>query len=162
MKIFKLSLPIICMVILLSGCSPDLVVTRLEATGSPTVNPQNSVEVPIRVVVKNQGNKSAGIFKVATEFTGSPVDPTRSFVVAFTVTGQGSIWYPFTTGSLAAGSTVDFSGKVTFHPSNHGVTVSLKAIADSCSGDEFMPSYCRVKESNENNNVSTPISLALP
>jgi hypothetical protein len=38
----------------------------------------------------------------------------------------------------------------------------LKAIADSCSGDEFMPDYCRVEESNETNNESTPISIALP
>jgi len=55
-----------------------------------------------------------------------------------------------------------FGGKVTFHPSMQGATVSLTAIADSCAGEEFMPSYCRVQESNETNNVSAPLSLSLP
>jgi len=143
------------------GGLPDLVVTTLEQTGDPTVNAENQVEVPIRVVVKNQGTVSAGIFKVATEYT-EPRPGGGTYVVAFTVPGQSSIWYPFTKVSLASGATKTFAGKVTFHPSVHNVTVSLKAIADSCSGDEFMPDYCRVKESNETNNESAPIPLTLP
>lgn len=162
MKICKLALLIVCMVLLLSGCNPDLVVTTLETTGSPTVNADNSVEVPIRVVVKNQGNASADIFKVATEYTGGVIDPTRTFVVAFTVPSQTDFWYPRTSSSLGAGSTVTFAGKVIFNPGEHGVTVSLKATADSCSGDEFMPAYCRVEESNEGNNESTAIPVSLP
>jgi len=130
----------------------------LVTTGPVTINPAGSVEVPIRVIVKNQGTESAGIFKVATKYTGSG----GTFVVAFTVPGQSDTWYPYTTGALDSGSTVTFEGKVTFSPTVHNVTVSLKAIADSCSGDESMPDYCRVKESNETNNESTPISIALP
>lgn len=164
MKIGKLTLLIACVGLLLSGCvgKPDLVVTTLETTGPPTVNAENQVEVPIRVVVKNEGNAAAGIFKVATEYTGGTIEPSRTFVVAFTVPGQSDIWYPHTSGSLAAGSTVNFAGKVTFNPGEHGVTVSLKATADSDSGDEFMPAYCRVEESNEDNNESTLISVSLP
>jgi len=162
MKICKLSLLIVCMGLLLSGCTPDLVVTTLETTALPTVNADNSVEVPIRVVVKNQGNASADIFKVATEYTGGLIDPTRTFVVAFNVPSQSDFWYPYTSGSLAAGGTAIFEGNVIFNPSEHGVTVSLKATADSCSGDEFMPAYCRVEESNEGNNESAPISVPLP
>ena len=160
-----LSLPIVAIAsIILSGCpgpgpgKPDLIVKSLETTGSPTVNADNSVEVPIRVVVENQGTPAAGIFKTATEYTG----PQGTFVVAFTVEGQSEFWYPYTSSPLAPGSDVTFNGKVTFKPSVHGVTVSLNAIADSCSGDEFMPEHCRVEESNEDNNKSSAISLSLP
>jgi hypothetical protein len=147
------------MSLLTAGCAPDLVITTFEKTGDPIVNPENSVEIPIRVVVKNQGDRSAGIFKVATHYT----DPSGStYMVAFTVPGQSDIWCPYTSAPLAAGSDVTFAGKVTFHPEMHDVTVSLKGTADSCSGDEFKPDYCRVKESNEGNNESTPISVSLP
>ena len=142
----------------LCGCKPDLVVSSLEATGSPTVNAANSVEVPIRVVVRNQGSESAGVFKTCTEYTSAG----RSYQVAFTVPGQTDIWCPHTSASLASGSNVTFNGKVTFHPSLHGVTVTLTATADSCAGDEFTPAYCRVDESNETNNKSSAISLSLP
>jgi len=160
MKTCKLAVLIVCMALLMSGCvgKPDLVVTTLETTGAATVNSEGSVEVPIRVVVRNQGNAAADIFKVATDYTG----PDGTYVVAFTVPGQSSMWYPYTSTSLAAGSDVTFAGKVTFHPDVHGVTVSLKATADSCSGDEFMPDYCRVEESNEGNNESAAISVSLP
>ncbi|MEC4684469.1 MAG: CARDB domain-containing protein [Nitrospirota bacterium] len=145
--------------LLLFGCGkPDLVVTTLEVTGPSVINAENSVEVPIRVVIRNQGNASADTFKTAIDYT----EPKGTFVVAFTVPGQTDIWYPKTSSPLASGGEVTFSGKVTFHPSLHGVTVSLNAIADSCSGDEFMPDYCRVNESNEENNKSTSISLTLP
>lgn len=136
---------------------PDLVVTTLEATGPATVNSEGSFEVPIRVVVANRGDAAADIFKVATEYTG----PDGTFLVAFTVPGQSDIWYPYTSAPLAAGSQVTFAGKVTFHPSVRDVTVSLRATADSCAADEFMPEHCRVEEINEGNNQSAPISVSL-
>lgn len=142
----------------LTGCKPDLVVTQLEATGSASVNAENSVEVPIRVIIRNQGDAAAEVFKTSTEYSS----PEGTFAVAFTVPGQSHIWHPYTAGTLAPGADVAFDGKVTFHPSLHGVTVSLVAIADSCMGDEFMPDYCRVEESNEGNNRSSTISLSLP
>ena len=154
----KFVLLIVCMVLVLAACTPDLVVTDLETTGQATVNGDGSAEVPIRVVVKNQGSSAAGIFKVATEYTG----PQGTFVVAFTVPGQTSSWYPYTGAPLSTGDEKTFDGKVTFHPSVHGVNVSLKAIADSCSGDEFMPVYCRVEEGNESNNESVTVSVLLP
>jgi hypothetical protein len=136
---------------------PDLV-AKLTVTGNPTVNAKGSVEVPIRVSIRNQGRTSAGIFKTAVEYKG----PKGGDVVAFTVPGQSSIWYPMTNGPLAAGATVTFSGKVTFIPSVRGVKVDLRATADSCSGDEFKPDYCRVDESNEGNNSSAPVTVTLP
>jgi hypothetical protein len=125
--------------------------------GPATVNPYGSTQVPIRVVVTNQGGVAADIFKVSTEYTGS----SGTFLVAFTVPGQDNSWYPYTIAPLAAGSEVAFKGLVTF--SNvWDETVSLRATADSCAGDEFVPDYCRVEESNEGNNESTSIPVSLP
>ena len=148
------------MCFLFSGCpKPDLVVTTLEMTGPPAVNAEGNVEVPIRVVVKNQGTAVAkDIFKVSTEYT----EPSGTSAVAFTVSGQSSAWYPYTTAPVAVGNEVIFAGKVIFLSSVRGKTVSLKAIVDSCSGDEFKPDYCRVDEINESNNESTMISVTLP
>lgn len=166
----SLLLSVACICLLLSGCvvdgngngdgdgQPDLVVTTMETTGNPTVNLEGSAVVPIRVVIENQGDAAADIFKVSTAYngTGGP------YAVAFTVAGQSSMWYPYTSEPLAAGDDVTFSGNLTFISSVHGVTVSITAMADSCSGDEFMPDYCRVEESNEDNNESSAISVSLP
>ncbi len=137
---------------------PDVVITVLDFNGSAQINPKGEIEVPIRLVVKNQGNTEAGIFKVSTQYTG----PDGTFAVAFTVPGQNSFWYPFTSAPLPAGSEVTFVGIVTFASRLQGQNVSLAALADSCSGDEFTPAYCRVEESREDNNLSGPLSTKLP
>lgn len=159
MNRIRVAVALLILAMSLVGCaSADLVVTSWQSTGAPTINSQNSVEVPVRAVVRNQGGAAANLFKVAAEYTGSQ----GKFVVAFTVPGQSDFWYPHTTMSLAVGSDATFDGKLTFHPALHGETVSLMATADSCSGDEFMPDYCRVNESDEGNNASTAISVTLP
>lgn len=137
---------------------PDLVVTSITTSGSPravSTAAGNVVEVPLTVVVKNQGPVPAGAFKVSTDFT-KPGGGT--FAVAFTV--GGSVWYAQLTG-LAAGASQTITGKLSFLSSVHGA-VTVKATVDSCSGDEFMPAECRVKESNETNNQSSSISITLP
>ena len=141
---------------------PDLVVTSLKTTGSPSVNANDSVEVPIAVVVRNQGGTPAGIFKVAIEYTGGAISPSSTFVVRFTVLGQSGSFYPFTTAALAADADRVFEGTITFNPAERGVTVSITATADSCAGDEFVPEYCRVEESDEGNNTSDPSAVRLP
>jgi hypothetical protein len=110
--------------------------------------------------VKNQGTAAAGIFKTSTSVRTYP--DTNYYVRAFTVSGQKNIWYPWTSSSLGGGSTVTFNGYLSFTNYEAGNLIYIRALADSCSGDEFMPSYCRVNESNENNNESTSISLTLP
>jgi hypothetical protein len=134
------------------------VVTTLKTTGPAAVKANGEVVVPIRVIVLNQGDVAADIFKVSTEYSQYK---GVSFVVPFTVPGQG-MWYPFTSALLAGGSEVIFAGQVTFLPQLQGKTVYLKARADSCRGDEFMPKYCRVQESDEGNNTSAAITLSLP
>lgn len=138
---------------------PDLVVTELAATGSPRVNQNQSVELPIRVQVENRGFAPAGTFKLAAEFSR----PDGIFlVVPFTVPGQESSWFPFSTQPLASGASLEFSGILTFPSSVRSVTVSIRVIVDSCAGEELQPAYCRVLEFDENNNISASISVSLP
>jgi hypothetical protein len=114
--------------------------------------------VPIRVTILNQGGSPADTFKVSTSVsTGSD-----SSLVRFSVPGSDSDWHPSTSAPLAAGAEVSFDGVVTILDDLQGQTVSLRALADSCAGDEVMPEYCRVQESNEDNNESSPVSVSLP
>ncbi len=137
---------------------PDLIVSSLTVAGAPIINFENRVELPIRVIVRNQGSMAANIFKVSVSYT--ELDGT--FVVAFTVPGQSSSWYPRTDDLLLSGGEFVFEGFLAFHPAVHNQTVTLQAFADSCSGEEFTPDFCRIEESNENNNASAPVSAVLP
>lgn len=137
---------------------PDLVVTSIRFSGRPRVE-GGSAKVPITVIVKNQGSAPATKFKVALEYR-QPDGGT--FAVSFVVPGETDSWYPWTDVALAPGRSVAFSGEAVFNPSVHRTRVSIWAVADSCSGDEFMEDYCRVKERNERNNKSAMLSVALP
>ena len=135
---------------------PDLVVTALEA-GPAAFDSEGNVQIPLVVIVRNQGGASAGEFKVSIEYS----DARGMWAAPFTVPGQENSWYPFTKAPLAAGSEVAFKGVVTLGYVE-GESVSLRAIADSCAGDEFMPRFCRVEEGDEGNNVSASITVPLP
>ena len=143
---------------LVEDCKPDLVVTTFEITGAPIIDIEDRVVLPVRVIVKNRGDADADVFKVSTSYAGS----RDTHVVAFTVPKRSHPWYPYTWDSLEAGAELVLDGIVTFDPSLHDTTVALFAFADSCSGEEFMPAYCRIDESNEGNNQSEPISVNLP
>jgi len=132
---------------------PDLVVTTFETIGRATVV-RDHVEVPVRVVVKNQGTAEAPVFKTGVQLV--PSGPLR-----FAAPGSRDDQY-WTTATLAAGSSATFEGRVTFGPTDRHKTVSIRAVADSCDPVEFMPAYCRVQESTEGNNMSSPVSVALP
>ena len=134
----------------------DLVVTRLTQNGNFVVT-ATTIEVPIQVEIHNQGTRAADIFKAALEFTAND----GTFGVAFTVPGEANAFYPFTDISLLSGSSVPFSGRAIFPRARRDEQVLLTAIADSCAGDEFMPEYCRVNESNEANNLSGSLSITL-
>jgi hypothetical protein len=140
---------------------PDLVVSTLVTTGPARLNPfaGGRAELPIQVIVKNQGTAPAGLFRVDLEYASS----VGTFWVPFVVPGQpAEVGFPRTTAVLPAGSAVTFDGTVIFHPSVHGLWVRLQATADSCAGVEFAPWYCAVLESDENNNRSAPLAVFLP
>lgn len=137
---------------------PDLVVTEFRTTGAVTVRTDGFQEVPVRVVVENQGNGIAQRFMLSARYITSRGD----FMRPFTVPGQSSQWKPQTMASLYPNETVAIEGKLVGFPSSSGETVDFYIKADSCDGDEFMPSYCRVRESDETNNESDRIPVTLP
>ncbi len=138
---------------------PDLVVTSFVPTGAAAIV-NGAVELPVRVVIKNLGTGAAPVFMVGVEYTipgaGGPV------AVAFDVGGEASNWRPSTDATLSAGKSASFSGRLKFNPALHHKRVSLRALADSCAGDEFMEDYCRVRETNELNNRSGALWALLP
>jgi hypothetical protein len=137
---------------------PDLVVTDFNRIGPVTVRADGFQEVPVRVVIENQGNGTAGKFRVSARYITSQGD----FMRPFTVVGQSNMWRPTTMASMFPGETVALEGKLLGYPSTSGVTVDFYIKADSCDSDEFMPNYCRVNESNETNNDSDVITVFLP
>jgi len=135
---------------------PDLV-PRITEIGSPTVVGEQ-IEIPLTVVVQNMGLGQAGIFAVSTRYesvSGSTLG--RSADVPFKVPGQANQFYPMTSSMLQAngssGDSVTFRGKVIFDRAFSGTTVKLYVIADAGVGDEFLPDFGRVRESNESNNT---------
>jgi len=151
---------------------PDLVISDWRVTGSATITytygllystvqsylAQGTtlvVQIPVRVVVTNQGNTVAGVFKVVVPY----FEQKGSGYALFTVSGQADPRFPFTGFLLPAGSSVALDGVVTLYPSSAGQDIWLWAIADSCVGDDGFPVYCRVLESDEGNNQSKPIVI---
>jgi hypothetical protein len=143
---------------------PDLIVTRLEQTEGINFGPNNELIVPIQAVVKNQGNAPAQVFKVAAFYTNGELGP---FVAAFRANSADNVdpnngFYPFTRYEVAPGGEVTFEGVVIFNVIENQSSLSLKIVADSCSGEEFAPQTCRVAEADENNNESPPILVEFP
>lgn len=137
----------------------DLMVVVLQVTGPAVILPgQQALAIPIYVLIQNQGEADAEIFKLSAHFAGL----SGKFVAPFTAPGQVDKWYPYSTAPLAAGREVTFTGTVSLPVTLQGQTIALSVLVDSCSGDEFMPAYCRVAESNENNNESRPWTVQLP
>lgn len=139
----------------------DLVVSdtrRLPGLAGSIRKQGNFFSIPIEVIIKNQGNRPATPFKVATHFVGS----NGTFLAAFSkLTGQTS-WYQFVNHNLAGGASVSLKGRVLISDRYAGQIIRIYAVADSCAGEEFTPSYCRVREINENNNQGPSISVRLP
>jgi len=148
----------------LAGCSvsgkgrPDLVVVAFEVMGPVTLDKEDRAVIPVHVAVKNQGGGEAGVFKVAVMYTG--IDGPH--VTDFLVKGQSDPHYAYTRGILKPGTEFVFNGMMLFKPTEQGMIVPVYAVADSCDGEQDMPSYCRVGESNEKNNESEPVSVTLP
>jgi hypothetical protein len=166
MKNLLFLLVIVLSSITLIGCSgadtrsnnkPDLVIIDFNFIDTISGDTSGESGHPVRVVVKNQGNAVANVFKVAAEYT---LSDGQKLPLAFTVPGQQDIWYPYSSGILRPGNTVTFDGKLVFHEALlPGNRLFVAVTADSCVGDEMMPAYCRVDESNEKNNTSRSLVI---
>jgi len=136
----------------------DLAITALETTGSAALEESGRITVPVRMVIRNQGGTAAAVFKISTDYIG----PKGRFLAPLILEGQEDPWYGWTSEPLGAGSQVELRGKVTLSSELGGETVSLIALADSCAGEELVPEFCRIEESNEENNESAPLPVELP
>lgn len=129
---------------------PDLTVTGV-ATGAPSFIDPSEANLPLTVTIQNIGDAIGTRFKLSVDV----IDSSGRFVKPFTAPGQSDRWYPWKTG-LARGESYSFRGTLYVGkpggPSLHGQRITIIPRVDSCSGDEFMPDYCRVRESNEANN----------
>jgi hypothetical protein len=138
---------------------PDVVVDAFTTTGDLIYNPDfTRFELPINVTFRNDGNTPAGIFKITAEYTD---ESSETFVAQFQV-GAAPAFYPFTEAPLAGGGTVTLAGSVYWPDFVGGQDVELRIEGDTCSGDEFIPPYCRVDEFNEANNFSQDITVSIP
>jgi hypothetical protein len=137
--------------VLVDGAAlPDLVVSTFEVAGTVSLGADGRIWVPVIVTITNRGTAVAPIFKISGEYRSS----LGAFDVPFVVPGEGLVWYPFTDEPLAAGGAVTFRMEMSLPESLRGLAVELRVVADSCAGDEFMPAYCRVEESDETNNLA--------
>ena len=131
---------------------PDLIVTEV-VPGTPSFEEDGRVaNLPLKVTIKNVGGATDKDFKTSVDVI---VGSGARYVRPFTVPGQTDIWYPWKEG-LGAGEEATFSGNLYIGiPSGevlYNQEAKIMVFVDSCSGDEFMPEYCRVRESNEINN----------
>lgn len=150
---------------------PDLIITKFELLDRPMIK-DDHVEIAVAVGVKNQGTGQAGPFDVEIEYSYVVPVPSASSTQgrragADRVLGPYSI--PFTAGSsgwgpLAPGQVAYHKGFLAFPATARRVTVLLQAVADACHTGPAVDGVrdCRVKESNETNNTSVRLSVALP
>lgn len=154
---------------------PDLVIQAI-SPGIPA-RVGTRVEVPYSVRVRNIGRSPANIFKVSVAYhvVSFPIVladrlTVREGVIAFTVPGQSNVMFPFTGANLNAGDEVTFTGKLSFptifdssfDENTPEVRIRFEAFADSSQGEgSTIPSYGRVRESNESNNTSNPIVIEM-
>ena len=141
-----------------SNALPDLTVTGT-ATGTPSFISSSEATLPLTVIISNLGNATGTRFKLSVDV----IDSSGRFVKPFNVPG-GDRWCPWRAG-LARGATHSFRSTLYIGlpggSSLHGQRITIIPRVDSCSGDEFMPDYCRVWESNEANNENRR-SVTLP
>lgn len=139
---------------------PDLVVIELEVIGSPSSTAEGDIQVPILVTVENQGDAGAEPFEVAIEYTSTADNFTFSSSPNRRP-GENTIWSGVTDGPLPPGESVTFEGLLRFSPNLAGARVTLAALADTCQ-PRGMPASCRIREADEDNNVSRRVTLTLP
>jgi hypothetical protein len=143
--------------------SVDLI-PLVQVIGPGSIQSDGTYRVPVRVTVRNSGTEIAGRFKVSIEFNHQSFGGTRG--TAFTQVGAvdgsftGDGFYAWTTRALFPGRSLSFEGLMVVPRSVPRRTeITLRVVADSCAGEEFMPPSCRIEESREDNN-RTPLRTA--
>ena len=130
-----------------------------------------------KIVVHNQRNAHAigpeknGVFKLIAFYKNPqryvpvpiPFGGGRFFKEredAFITWDRLTVWIPWIYSQDVA---VDYVTVVIPElPSGSKVSIRFEVDSCSCPWDKFMPYYCRVKESREDNNFSEPILVTIP
>lgn len=145
------------------GIAPDLVITSRHL-GGISVDSAGNFLIPISATVQNQGRDLAGRFKVAADFSptaGSLFFAPMQYIGSPTNSFQGDQAYIWSRHAFPVAMARTFSAIVRIPKSYAGRTVGIRLHVDSCSGEEFMPDYCRIDESREDNNFSRRWSIRL-
>ena len=149
-----------------AALQPDLRVS-LRFAAAAVRHPSGHYLVPVDVTIVNGGNETAGRFKIAAQYSHVSFSGFRDTTASSLRTPDGSFTsdghYIWTSRALFPGRTATFRASVLVPNSiPRGATVYFRFHADSCAGDEFMPYFCRVPESDEFNNFSLTKSIVLP
>jgi hypothetical protein len=164
--VFALLLAISCPVTVSAAFQPDVRISYRFA-GAAVRHPSGHFLVPVDVTVVNGGDEIAGRFKIAVQyshvsfsgFLETTVSSLRNPDGSFTSDGH----YTWTSRAIFPGRTATFRASILVPKAiPRGATVYFRFHADSCAGDEFMPFFCRVQESDERNNYSLTKSIVLP
>lgn len=145
------------------GMQPDLVVS-MRVLGAYSTDADGNFLIPISVTTLNQGRDLAGRFKVSTDYrvsTGATGLAPMRFIGSPTASFRGDNFYVWSLHAFSVSMSRVFSAVVTLPRALAGRLVSLRARVDSCVGEEFMPDYCRIAESREDNNESRAVTLRL-
>jgi hypothetical protein len=159
--LFVLLIPNIC------AAAPDLY-TTLRVTGPGILNKATGkYSVPVRVSVRNSGNDIAGRFKIGIEFSHTSFAGLRLIpftnVVSSDRAFSGDGFYVWTERAIFPGAAYTFTAMALI-PSSvpRAASIKLRASSDVCFGEEFMPYFCRLEESNEDNNRTDLQNATLP
>ncbi|MDH4147117.1 MAG: hypothetical protein OEY23_18325 [Acidimicrobiia bacterium] len=143
----------------------DLVASLRAGTASEVVrNGTRLLVVPVQVTVRNAGagNATLPTNVSAYRLSANGASYLHSLVL---VSGAGSQdGWSVTVPPLAAGASTTFRGRIEVPTSlldNLAWTV-WQVEADSCAGEEFTPASCTIAESDETNNLSTPVLVVRP
>jgi hypothetical protein len=127
------------------------------------------MRVPVRLLVRNEGNVAAPILRLAAEYTGREGPVLARFVL--TRSAAFTAGFIFTTAPLAPGQELTIDGFVVMprllSSTQARQSVPFRIRADYCEDERrtlqtALPVYCRVDEFSETNNVSPDITVRLP
>ena len=130
---------------------PDLVVDSIEVVNTTSDNGV-TLEVPVRITVRNQGSGYANYSYLKLFYKHLNLDNYQWFLAGFQRSDHSL--RNGHTPKLAPGESVTLNGTVYLSRSMKNTYILLHARTDSCAGLEFVPRYCYVFESNEKNNTS--------
>jgi len=164
--VLSLILAFSCPSTVFAALQPDLRISYRFAAAAVR-HPSGHYLVPVDVTVVNGGNEIAGRFKIAAQYSHVSFSGFLETTVSSLRTSDGSFTsdghYTWTTRALFPGRTSTFRASILVPKAiPRGATVYFRFNADSCAGDEFMPYFCRVQESEESNNFSLTKSIVLP